>query len=125
VRDWLEKKDSFDLNLATERLQVAIRRHYDGRADTLTENHPLGIQVNLNTGVANGVLVVRNVEQCARLVRAVLLRELEFDIEDRLEGDLKYLYLRERISGCIFRVVTGDRMLTNAFWNFYLLEPVE
>jgi hypothetical protein len=28
--------------------------------------------------------------------------------------------LRERISGCIYRVVTNDRKLNNCFWNFYL-----
>jgi hypothetical protein len=26
---------------------------------------------------------------------------------------------RERISGCVYRVVTKDRKLTNCFWNFY------
>ena len=34
-------------------------RIYDRRAGTLMTSHPLGIQVNLATGVANGVLVVR------------------------------------------------------------------
>lgn len=31
---------------------------YDRRAETLIKSHPLGLQVNLDTGVANGVLVV-------------------------------------------------------------------
>jgi hypothetical protein len=34
-------------------------RIYDHRARTLMTSHPLGIQANLVTGVANGVLVVR------------------------------------------------------------------
>jgi hypothetical protein len=125
VRKWIDSNTSFDIGVATERLQVAIKSHYDRRAKTLREDHPLGIQVNLNNGVANGVLVVRNVAQCAELIRGVVLRNLEFDIENKNDGGMKYSYLRERISGCIFRVVTGDKMLTNAFWNFYLLSPIE
>ena len=41
-------------------------RIYDRRARTLKESHPLAIQVNLDTGVANGLLVVRNVPDLAR-----------------------------------------------------------
>ena len=126
VRGWVNDADGFDINLGKKRLQQAIMRHYDGRARVLREDHPLGIQVNLTTGVANGVLVVRTIERCAELVRRIVLRELEFEIEDVVEADgMKYAYLRETVSGCIFRVVTGDKMLTNSFWNFYLLGPVE
>lgn len=120
VREWIEKPASMSIAVATDRLQTKIVAHYNRRADTLKESHPLGIQVNLATGVANGVLVVRNVSQCARLIRRIVTRALEFD----LEGKDGYTLLRERISGCIFRVMTGDTMLTNAFWNFYL-EPSE
>lgn len=96
---------------------------YDRRAATLIHSHPLGLQVNLATGVANGVLVVRNVEDCALLLRNIMLNSLEFDIEEQpREGSHPTLLLRERISKCVFRVVTGDRLLTNSFWNFYLEE---
>jgi len=35
-------------------------------------------------------------------------------------GHSRYLLLREKSTDSVFRVVTGDRFLTNAFWNFYL-----
>ena len=89
---------------------------YDKRAQTLKEAHPLALQVNLTTGVANGVLVVRTVPDCAALLRRILLSNMEFTLEER---DGMWL-LRERISGCIYRVVTNDRKLNNCFWNFYL-----
>jgi hypothetical protein len=89
---------------------------YDKRAKTLRESHPLAIQVNLDTGVANGVLVVRTVADCATLLRRILLGEMEF----RLEEKDHMWYLREEISGCVYRVVTSDRKLNNSFWNFYL-----
>ena len=77
----------------------------------------LGIQVNLATGVANGVLVVRTIESCAKLLRAVLTNSMEFDLRDRPEDGM--WYLKEKISGCVYRVVSRDRKLTNCFWNFY------
>jgi hypothetical protein len=92
-------------------------RIYESRAKTLRESHPLAIQVNLATGVANGVLVVRSIEDCSRLLCAVLLNSMEFDLIEHAEH--RMWYLNERISGCPFRVVSKDRKLTNCFWNFY------
>lgn len=89
---------------------------YDKRAKTLRESHPLAIQVNLDTGVANGVLVVRTIADCAALLRRILLSEMDFYLEERDQ----MWYLRERISGCVYRIVTNDRKLNNSFWNFYL-----
>ena len=125
VRRWIDTPDSFDLVVATKQLQSAIERHYASRAKTLKDVHPLGIQVNLSNGVANGVLVVRYPYQCAELVRRIVLRELEFDIEEKNIANRVYFLLREKVSGSVFRVVTGDKMLTNSFWNFYLLNPIE
>jgi len=122
VRAWLEAPAALDLDAARQRLKAQISRHYDSRALTLKQSHPLGIQVNLDTGVANGVLVVRSVEDCARLVRRIVTRTLEFDLTEEAEGG--FLALREKISGSIYRVMTRDMMLMNSFWNFYL-EPSE
>lgn len=91
-------------------------RLYDKRADLLKGKHPLAIQVNLDTGVANGLLVVREVSKCAELLRRILLKSMEFDL---VEDDDAWT-LNERISGSIFRVVTKDQTLSNSFWNFYL-----
>lgn len=78
-------------------------------------SHPLGIQVNLATGVANGVLVVRTIPQCADLLRRVVTNSLEFELRD----SPSMWYLEEKVSGCVYRVVSKDRKLTNCFWNFY------
>ena len=120
VRQWLDDPKSFDRAAGIKKLQISMEKQYEKRDRLLREIHPLGIQVNLSTGVANGVLVVNTIEQCAKLVRSIVLRELEFDLETKSVDDREYLLLRERISNSIFRVVTGDAMLTNAFWNFYL-----
>lgn len=120
VREWCTAPTSIDRDALLSRLEAKMSAHYEKRAQTLKESHPLGIQVNLATGVANGVLVVRTVATCAQLVRNIVTHKLEFDLIE----NTGHTELRERISGCIFRVVTRDEMLTNTFWNFYL-DPAE
>jgi hypothetical protein len=120
VRNWCDNPKNADLGELRQRLGLSMKRHYDARAKTLCESHPLGIQVNLQTGVGNGVLVVRSVTDCARLIRNIVMQQLDFTLEENQQ----VIVLREQISNCIFRVVTGDAMLTNTFWNFYL-DPAE
>jgi hypothetical protein len=105
-----------DLTTFCRLVATSEKAVYDKRAKTLKESHPLALQVNLNTGVANGVLVVRTIHECAALLRAMLLSSMDFFID----ASEDMWYLKERISGCIYRVVTNDRKLNNCFWNFYL-----
>lgn len=41
----------------------------------------MAIQVNLQSGVANGVLVVRNAKDCAKLIHQLLTNSMEFTIK--------------------------------------------
>jgi hypothetical protein len=97
-----------------------VKDHYNRRAKTLKDNHPLGIQVNLHSGVANGVLVVRTIDDCIRLLRAILLNSLKFDVKKEVVNDKETIYLEEKISKSIFRLKSGNILLTNSFWNFYI-----
>jgi hypothetical protein len=124
VRTWLDAPEKIDLRRAFSLLVKTTIDHYNKRAETLRESHPLGLQVNLDTGVANGVLVVRTIEDCAKLIYRIVTLSLEFRIEKKSIGNLDYYFLREKVSDSIFRVMTGDAMLMNSFWNFYL-EPSE
>lgn len=108
-----------DLTRLCRIVAAAESRIYDRRAKTLKVSHPLGIQVNLATGVANGVLVVRTVSQCAEVLRRVVTNALEFELRE----NVSMWYLEETISGCVYRVVSKDRKLTNCFWNFYRRPP--
>lgn len=115
LRAHLSGVSRIDEEVLGQKAKEAVKIHYDKRASTLKDSHPLGLQTNLNSGVANGVLVVRKVDDCAQLIKQILLNKLQFRVEDS-DG---YVLLRERISGCIFRVMTADKLLTNSFWNFY------
>lgn len=103
--------------------------HYNERASTLIRTHPLRFQIDLTTGVANGVLVTRSSKGCIDLIYKVLTNQLTFYIleagsEPRNVGmDIDPLNHRliEMQTKCAFRVVTKDEMLTNSFWNLYKL----
>jgi len=99
-------------------IAIADKAFYDRRAYTIQKAHPLGIQIHLDTGVANGVLLVRNVEDCANLLYNVLTNNLKFSSDHNAE--FGYDCLTEKISKSVYRVVTKDLRLTNSFWNFYL-----
>ena len=83
--------------------------------------HPLSIQVSLNSGVANGVLVVRNYQECADLLNNVLTNKMEFEFNyKKKSNNEEIIQLIEIISRSPFRVITDNIKLQNAFWNFYL-----
>jgi hypothetical protein len=104
--------DEFCRIIASSEKQI-----YDRRFRTLKTNHPLAIQVNLDTGVANGVLVARDIKTCAELLWRILTNALEFNIS--YDKDTKCWYLKESLTESIYRVVTDNEKLTNCFWNFY------
>ncbi|HWR36267.1 MAG TPA: hypothetical protein VN622_10400 [Clostridia bacterium] len=88
---------------------------FDRRADTFRLDHPLGLQIDHDTGVAHGILVARTPEHCAKLLRGVLLNNLDLHILH--EGGL-YL-LEERTTGSVVRVVTDNALITHAFWTYF------
>jgi hypothetical protein len=95
----------------------------DRRADTLQRYHPLAMQVHLETGVANGVFVVRAAEECARLIVGLLTNRLEFEIGALIDQESRLgTILTEAGSRSRFRIVTTNDRLTNSFWNFYLTD---
>ncbi len=96
-------------------LAEAEVKAFDKRADVLQKYHPLAMQMDLKTGVANGVLVVRSIPDCADLLQTILTNAAEFDIK----VDEWCRTLVERNSESVFRVVTNNEKLTNSFWNLY------
>jgi len=122
---WKEEEDKFKssskyFTRVCKILSIAEHYSYERRARTLKEIHPLSIQVNLDTGVANGVLVVRNDKECADLLYRILTNSMKFTIKHIGEKNRGVTILEENISGSTFRTVTDNEKLTNSFWNFYL-----
>jgi len=86
----------------------------------LKEKHPLGIQIELSSGVGNGVLVARTPAQCATLLRKIILNELDYVLDPPMPDiNKEFVYLRENTTKSIFRIMTNNPLLSNTFWNFY------
>lgn len=92
------------------RLLSAISVKFEKRARTFRDIHPLGLQITYSRGIPNGVLVARSVEACARLLRTLIENKLEFELE---VDDANY-YLVEKLTGSIYRVVSRNRLLSDA-----------
>jgi hypothetical protein len=92
----------------------------DKRAKQFKIDHPLGLQIDVRTGVAHGLIVVRSADECARILRKAILNELEFEILHE-GGNFK---LREKNTGSILRVVSDDPFLTHAFWTYFHKKPM-
>jgi hypothetical protein len=50
---------------------------------------------------------------------------VSFELQEDRKADAQMWYLREKISGWIFEVVSKDPKLTNCFWNFSGPHPRE
>jgi hypothetical protein len=88
---------------------------FDSRARIFKEDHPLGLQLDVRTGVAHGIIVVRSPGECARMLRRVVLQELDLEILHE-GGNYK---LCEKETGSTLRVVPDDPYLTHAFWTYF------
>ena len=118
ARDTLGKDSELAATLAQGKaviVYVPNGEQHDKRAQNFREDHPLGLQIAVETGVAHGIIVVRTPEQCATMLRKVILRERTFTIEH--EGGI--FLLREKETNSVVRVVSDDPLLTHSFWTYF------
>ncbi len=118
---WVEKEEDFKaksllFGKVCDILSIVECYSFDRRAELLQLRHPLSMQVDMQTGVANGVLVVRKTTDCIELLYRILTNELQFDIKNDPKG---FIILEERISKSPFRVIVKNEKLTNSYWNLF------
>lgn len=89
------------------------------RANIFREKHPLGLQVCHQTGVANGVFVVRNPSDCRQIIKGLLLHTLKVRLDK--EFNVGFV-LKEDITESVIRVAIEDPILARSFQNFYFKE---
>ena len=119
LRSFIDSPE-FDEKKLYSKLCEIVKEKYDKRASGLKEKHPLGIQIDLSSGVGNGVIVARTPSQCATLLRRIILNDLDYVFEPTMpEINKDFIYLRESTTNSVYRVMTNNPLLTNTFWNFY------
>lgn len=97
---------------------VATTMRFERRAKVFREVHPLALQVILSSGVLNGILVVRSINSCAKLVNALLENKLELE----LQADEKNYKLIEKNTLSTIRVISKHKLISNSFKVFYRRE---
>jgi hypothetical protein len=90
---------------------VAVAIRFENRAKLFREIHPLALQVILSSGVLNGILVVRSVEQCASILASLVKNDLNLT----LEKDESNYRLVEVATQSTVRVISRHQLLKNAF----------
>ena len=115
-KDTLGKDSELAATLAQGKAVIAyVPPELDAKANQLRVDHPLGLQIDVGTGVAHGIIVVRSARDCAKMLRKVLLRERTFTIRHEKGNFL----LEETETKSVLRVVSDDPYLTHAFWTFF------
>lgn len=86
------------------------------RASFYREVHPLTRLINFNTGVAVGAIVTGRRDDVAELLLRIFENRMIYRLDRGRDGGL---ILRETLTNSVVRLQTGDKMLTEAFWNYY------
>jgi hypothetical protein len=79
--------------------------------------HPLSRLINFQTGVAIGAIVTDKIMDVSELLYRIFYNKLEYILEQPKPG---YLQLKEKITDSVVRIQTNNKLLTRAFWNYYI-----
>lgn len=122
IRSWfsdvlLDKKPLLndELKELLKDILVGVSIRFEKRATIFREIHPLALQVILSSGVLNGILVVRSIPSCAKLVRNLIENKLDI----KLEVDENNYRLIENNTLSTIRVISRHQLISNAFKTFY------
>src|SRR3984957_13067841 len=78
--------------------------------------HPLSRLINFENGVAVGAMVADNIGAVIDLLNRTFENTMEYTLEQPKPG---YLQLKERLTSSVVRLQTNDKLLSEAFWNYY------
>ncbi len=100
---------------------------YDKRARIFAEIHPLSLQVDQRTGNSNGIMLVRDANECANVLYAIAKNQLRVEVkrereQDALSGETTTNWVLREImtpNRSVIRVATGWKHLRTAFWSAF------
>lgn len=123
VKTWLNLiiNDNVNFDLESKLLQVLKKKlieitiKFESRSRVFREIHPLALQVIHSTGVLNGILVVRSVNSCAKLVRSLLENKLELEL---ISDEHNYKLIEKNTKSTV-RVISKHKLISNAFDTYY------
>lgn len=90
--------------------------------------HPLSKLIDFNTGVANGAMVAKNLQEVNTLIKRIFSNQMYFMLTKKpvtiinsegKEVTKSYFKLKDTLTASTVRVQTSDLFLTKGFWNYY------
>ena len=88
------------------------------RQDFYKDVHPLSRLINFGTGVAVGAMVTSKIEEVSELLHRIFANDMEYYLAQPTERE-GYLQLKERLTDSVVRLQTNNKLLSEAFWNYY------
>lgn len=84
--------------------------------------HPLTKLIDFKSGVANGAIIVKTVNDVVSILKRLINNDMEYSLQkkksDKPEND-GYFILIEKTSGSDVRIQSNDSILTKSFWNYF------
>lgn len=80
--------------------------------------HPLTRLIDMNTGVAVGAIITREIEHVPELLHRIFSNSMEYEVVQ----ERGYFRLKERLTGSVVRLQTSSELLRTSFWNYYHAE---
>ncbi|HEY9756758.1 MAG TPA: helix-turn-helix transcriptional regulator [Oculatellaceae cyanobacterium] len=122
-RSWVDslKSEGKPVHIPSElredfiKILVSTATNFEKRSRLFREQHPLALQVILQSGVLNGMIVVRSIDSCARIIQKLLLNDLELE----LSVDSQNYTLIEQTTKSTIRVISRHPLITSAFATYY------
>lgn len=123
-RKWLDQKRGLQ---STDDISIALFKDFivgalvsnaitfEKRAKLFREIHPLALQIILSTGVLNGILVVRTVNQCAKILAHLIKNDLKMNL---IKDNNNYRLIEKETESTV-RVISRNLLLLNAFSTHY------
>jgi len=93
---------------------IKLISRLEKRALVFREFHPLSLQTSPTDGVARGVMVTRDIETTAEVLKSILTNNIKYKIKLDDKGNW---ILRDERTGSPLRVVANNIILTTAFWS--------
>jgi hypothetical protein len=90
--------------------------------------HPLSKLIDFNSGVANGAMVAKNIQEVNTLIKRIFSNDMYYMFTKKpvevfdSEGNKitkSYFKLKDTLTTSTVRVQTSDLFMNNGFWNYY------
>lgn len=79
--------------------------------------HPLSRLIQIDNGIAVGSIVTSTEKDVVELIDRIFRNKMEYELH--LKTSNNSILIRETLTDSVVRIQTGDKLLSETFWNHY------